>query len=151
VSIKFRDVEIVRDEPGEVIIDLNGRGNWIRGIEAIGGMPGISLRCGMLPFLNKRSVGLVATYDGEADAAYFRLQYGARFNAMSPRQREALTAYSHPINPTGIYSLDAEGGIASIMFSVSDAVENIQGFLMFFDYEVQQTVLVSSRVSGKWG
>jgi hypothetical protein len=145
VLVNLRDVEIVRKEHGEVILDLNSQGNWVRGIETVGGMLGYSLRRAMLPFLNRRFDGLVATYDADADAAYFTLQYGRRFASMSRHQQQNITVYSHSINPIGLYLFDAEGGIASIVFSASDAVESIEGFLLLFDYDTCDTILGQIR------
>jgi hypothetical protein len=145
VLVKLRDVEIAYEHRGEVIIDLNGKGNWLRGIEAIGGMLDFSLRRAVLPFVNRRNDGFVVTYDEEVDAAYFTLQYGQRFASLRGHEQQNAILYSHSVNPTGLYLFDAEGGLASIMYSASDAVESVEVFLRLFDYDTSDTLMREIR------
>ena len=71
VHIQLRDGEVAVERRGEIIVDLNHDGRWIRGFEVIGGMMDFSLSAATKPFLSSKPGGCRVTYDEDADAAYF--------------------------------------------------------------------------------
>src|SRR5271163_2397546 len=92
----------------EVILDLNAQGNWIGGVEMLGGLLDFSLQEAVGPFNPRVPVvgegrdtrKLKVTYDPEANAAYFYLPYGRRFHNLPDNGHPKVTEYSHSINPT---------------------------------------------------
>jgi|SRR5579884_1517574 len=102
VLVQLRDGEAAVERRGEIIVDLNHDGHWIRGFEVIGGMMDFSLSAATKPFLSSRLGGLRVTYDEEADAAYFYLPYNRRFTKLSQHERQSAETYSHSVNPTGL-------------------------------------------------
>jgi uncharacterized protein YuzE len=135
VLVQLRDAEVVVERRGEIIIDLNHEGHWIRGFEVIGGMMNFSLKVATKPFLSKKSNGFRVTYDPEADAAYFYLDYGGRFQRLGPDAQRSAEQYAHSINPAGSYRFDAQDGLVSVIIPTADAVKSVEDFLFFFDYD----------------
>jgi hypothetical protein len=135
VLVQLRDGQVAVERRGEIIIDLNHEGHWIRGFEVIGGMMGFSLKAATKPFLSGKLSGLRVTYDEEADAAYFYLPYGRRFAKLRRDEQQSAETYSHSVNPTGLYRFDAQDGLVSVVIPTADAVKNVDDFLFFFDYE----------------
>jgi len=78
---------------------------------------------------------LRVTYDPEADAAFFYLPYGSRFQTLSQGEREKITKYSHSINPTATCELDSAGGLVSVSVPTADAIAPFEVFLRLFDVE----------------
>jgi hypothetical protein len=135
VLVQLRNGHVSVERSGEIIIDLNHEGHWIRGFEVIGGMMGFSLKAVTKPFLASKLDGLRVTYDEEADAAYFYLPYGRRFTTLRRDEQQSAETYSHSVNPTGLYRFDTQGGLISVVIPTADAVKNVDDFLFFFDYE----------------
>jgi uncharacterized protein YuzE len=134
VQVQLREGEVAVERQGEIIVDLNHDGHWIRGFEVIGGMD-FSLSAATKSFLSSSLGGLRVTYDGEADAAFFYLPYGRRFTKLPKEEQQSAETYSHSVNPTGLYRFDAHGGLLSVVIPTADAVKNVDDFLFFFDYE----------------
>lgn len=135
VLVQVRDGRVALERRGEIIVDLNHDGHWIRGFEVIGGMMDFSLRAATKPLLSSRLGELKVTYDEEADAAYFYLPYGRRFMKLRMDEQQSAEIYSHSVNPTGLYRFDAQGGLLSVVIPTADAVKSVDDFLFFFDYE----------------
>jgi len=135
VLVQLRDTQVAIERSGEIIIDLNHEGHWIRGFEVIGGMMDFSLKVATKPFLTGKLGGLRVTYDEEADAAYFYLPYGRRFTKLRRDEQRSAETYSHSVNPTSLYRFDSEDGLVSVVIPTADAVKNVDDFLFFFDYE----------------
>lgn len=136
VHIHLRDVEVAIERRGEIVVDLNLEGHWIRGFEVIGGMMDFSLKIATSPFLSAKPGGLTVTYDNEADAAYFGIRYGSRFAKLSQQERQFAETYSYSVNPTGLYRFDVRGGMVSVVIPTADLVRNVEDFLFFFDYQL---------------
>ncbi len=136
VHIQLRDGEVAIERRGEIIVDLNRDGHWIRGFEVIGGMMDFSLSVATKPFLSAKQGGLRVTYDGEADAAYFYIPYNRRFTKLKRDEQQSAETYSHSVNPTGLYRFDAQGGLLSVIIPTADAVKSVEDFLFFFDHEL---------------
>ena len=136
VRVQLRDGEAAVERRGEIIVDLNHDGHWIRGFEVIGGMMDFSLKAATKPFLSSGSGGLRVTYDEEADAAYFYLPYNREFTKLNRDERQSAETYSHSVNPTGLYRFDAQGGLLSVVIPIADAVKSVEDFLFFFDHEL---------------
>ena len=62
------------------------------------------------------------TYDEDADAAYFYLQYGSRFRELRRDEQQAAETYSHSVNPTGLCRFDAQGGLLSVLIPTAEVV-----------------------------
>ncbi len=135
VLVQLRDTHVAIERRGEIIIDLNHEGHWIRGFEVVGGMMEFSLKAATKPFLTGKLGGLRVTYDEEADAAYFYLPYGRRFTKLRRDEQQSAETYSHSVNPTGLYRFDSQDGLVSVVIPTADAVKNVDDFLFFFDYE----------------
>jgi hypothetical protein len=135
VLVRLRDGEVAVERRGEIIVDLNHDGRWIRGFEVIGGMMDFSLSAATKPFMSSKPGGIRVTYDEEADAAYFYLPYGPRFTKLKRDEQESAEIYSHSVNPTGLYRFDAQGGLLGVVSPTGDAVKSVDDFLFFFDYE----------------
>jgi uncharacterized protein YuzE len=120
--------ETARSEQGEVILDLNGSGNWVRGFEIVGGFVPFSVAKAVSPFdpvgpsVGNAEQGMV-TYDPEADAAFVYLAYDPHFLALGPEQRARLSAVSRSVNPTATYLLDEQGGLISVRVPIADLAE----------------------------
>ena len=136
VHVQLRDGEVGSERRGEVIVDLNHDGHWIRGFEVVGGMMDFSLSAATKPFLHSRpGGGIRVTYDEEADAAYFYLPYNRRFTKLRRDEQQSAETYSHSVNPTGLYRFDAQGGLLSVVIPTADAVKSVEDFLFFFDHD----------------
>ena len=136
VQVQLRDGDVAVERRGEIIVDLNQDGHWIRGFEVVGGMMDFSLSAATKPFRSLRSGTLKVTYDQEADAAYFYLPYGRRFNKLRKVEQEAAETYSHSVNPTGLYRFDTQGGLLGVVIPTADAVRSVDDFLFFFDWSI---------------
>lgn len=72
------------------------------------------------------------TYDSEADAAFFYLQYNPSFAVLAPSEQTELKRVSHSVNPTAIYGLDKRGGLVWVKVSVADVAGSMDQFLKLF-------------------
>lgn len=120
-------VQAVQQKQGETILDLNRSGNWIRGIEIVGGFVPFSVAKAVSPFNPVRPTfpkapepGTV-TYDPEADAAFVYLEYDSSFTQLTPREQAELRTVSHSVNPTATYGLDEFGGLVWVRIPIADA------------------------------
>ena len=144
VLVQLREGTFAIQKRAQVILDLNTQGNWIGGIEILGGMLDFSLQQAVRPFNPKMpAIGekrdphkLKVTYDPEANAAYLYLPSGRRFQGLPENERRRAAEYSHSINPTATVALDANGGLLSILVPTADAVGRLEDFLYFFDVPI---------------
>lgn len=120
-------VQAVQHKLGEIILDLNRSGNWIRGIEIVGGFVPFSIAKAVSPFNPVRpsfpkvpEPGTV-TYDPEADATFVYLEYDHSFNRLSPHEQAELRTVSHSVSPTAKYGLDEVGGLVWVKIPIGDA------------------------------
>jgi uncharacterized protein YuzE len=138
VLVQLREGTPAIQKRAEVILDLNTQGNWIGGIEMLGGLLDFSLQGALRPFNPRMPVvgekpdprKLTVTYDPEANAAYLYLPQGRR---LPDSERRKLAEYSHSITPTATVSLDESGGLLSIQVPTADAVGPLEQFLYLFD------------------
>ncbi len=142
VLIQLREGAAAIQKRAQVILDLNAQGNWIGGVEILGGLLDFSLQEAVGPFNPRVPVvgegrdtqKLKVTYDPEANAAYFYLPYGRRLQNLPENGRRKMTEYSYSINPTAALALDAGGGLLTILVpTTADAVGPLEEFLYFFD------------------
>jgi len=128
VCVHLRDgVEAVQQKQGEIILDINRSGNWVRGIEIVGGFVPFSIakavspfNAVLPPFPEIPKPGTV-TYDPEADAAFFYLEYDPNFTRLTPNERVELEVVSHCVTPTALYGLDDSGGLVWVKIPIADA------------------------------
>ena len=127
VCVHLREgVKPVVQKQGETILDLNRSGNWVRGIEIVGGFVPFSVARAVSPFNPVRPVfpnppeaGTV-TYDPEADAAFIYLEYDPSFAQLAPQAQAELNTVSHSVNPTATYGLDDQGGLVWVKIPIAD-------------------------------
>jgi hypothetical protein len=131
VDVHLRDGAAAVERRGEIIVDFNRDGHWIRGFEVIGGMVDFSVFAATQPFASSNQYGVRVVYDGDANAAYFFLPYGPRFTAMTADEQKAAQTYSHSLNPESVLRFDAQGGLLSVVIPAGAAVDD---FLFFFEY-----------------
>jgi hypothetical protein len=127
--------QLAREVCGEAILDVNWSGNWVRGLEIVGGFVPFSVGRAVGPFrpvlpglAGARRPGTV-TYDPDADAAFIYLEYGPAFGLLAPEQKASATVVSHSINPTATYGLDEAGGLVWVKIPVADAARSADEFL----------------------
>ena len=122
-----RGIQAVQQKQGETILDLNRLGNWIRGIEIVGGFVPFSVARAVAPFnpvqptFPRAPEPGTVTYDADADAAFVYLQYESNFLQLEEQEQAELTIVSHSVNPTAIYGLDLSEGIVWVKISIADA------------------------------
>ena len=127
ICVHLREgVQAVQQKQGETILDLNRSGNWVRGIEIVGGFVPFSVAEAMSPFNPVRPAfpkapkpGTV-TYDAEADAAFIYLEYDPGFVGLTPQAQAELKTVSHSVNPTATYGLDDQGGLVWVKIPIAD-------------------------------
>ena len=138
IRIQLRDeLEAVRHEQGEIIIDINSSGNWVRGFEIVGGFVPFSVAKAVAPFEPVLPAppsiprpGTV-TYDREADAAFVYFEYDPNLARLTPTEQSRLKLVSHSVNPTAIYGLDGSGGLVWIQVPIAD-LASAEQFLRLF-------------------
>jgi uncharacterized protein YuzE len=133
-----RNIDVMQERRGEIILDLNHSGNWVRGFEIVGGFVPFSVDKAVRPFnpvqpvsLNSDKSGTV-TYDPEADAAFFYLQYAPWVASLSPSEQSQLESVSHSVNPTAIYGLDKSGGLVLVKIPLADVTGSTDQLLKLF-------------------
>jgi uncharacterized protein YuzE len=141
IFVALRSANVCERKNAELIIDVSRCGNWIRGFEMVGGMFDFALKRATEPFrpgkpLTSPRGAFSITYDFDADAAYFNLPYGRRFYSLSKDSQIKHAEFSHCISPIAECSLDMQGGLISVDFSVSDAIGSIEEFLYLLDYNI---------------
>jgi uncharacterized protein YuzE len=127
IRIRLRDdLEAVRHERGEIVLDINDSGNWVRGFEIVGGFVPFSVAKAVSPFKPippaPPSIPLpgTVTYDPEADAAFVYFEYAPNLVRLTPTELAGLKVVSHSVNPTAIYGLDGSGGLVWIRIPIAD-------------------------------
>jgi uncharacterized protein YuzE len=136
VVVRLREgVEATVQKQGETILDLNRAGNWIRGIEIVGGFVPFSVAKAVSP-LNPFRPGFpkapepgTVTYDSEADAAFIYLEYDPTFIGLTLQAQAELKAVSHSVNPTATYGLDGQGGLVWVKIPIADISGSVEQFL----------------------
>jgi uncharacterized protein YuzE len=127
VCVRLREgLEPIVQKQGETILDLNRSGNWVRGIEIVGGFVPFSVARAVSPFNPVRPAfpeapesGTV-TYDPDADTAFIYLEYDPGFAQLAAQAQAELKTVSHSVNPTATYGLDDQGGLVWVKIPVAD-------------------------------
>jgi hypothetical protein len=136
VELRFSEASVVHEFTGDVIADVNGTGNWIRGLELLGSA-GFSLERALAPFNPKPTAAsvrtpqaeLVVTYDGQADAGFLYLPYAS---PVSIEQEPVLLRYSHSIeDENATFGLAADKRLVFVRFRVP-VTERLDAFLQLF-------------------
>lgn len=140
VEVLFGNDPVEYEFTGDVIADVNGTGNWIRGLELLGSGSRFSLG-EVLRTLNPERPGgprwrqseLRVTYDPEADAAYLYLPYASSLELERERVSNPSlfkSAYSVE-DDEATFGLSANKSLVVIRFRVP-AAERIEDFVRFF-------------------
>jgi hypothetical protein len=135
MTVYLRETQSTRTVLSEAILDVNDAGQWIRGIELLGGGD-FNLRTAVKPFnprrpLSGESSGV--TYDEEVNAAFIY------FSMKSPDTHVPETAlrHSHSITPIAELALDAEGGLLWLRFSPREANKSSADFVSLVNAPVE--------------
>jgi hypothetical protein len=135
VTVYLRDAQSVSSVHSEAILDVNGAGRWIRGIELLGGVD-FNLETAVKPFNPRRpqlgeSSGV--TYDKQANATFIY------FSMKSPDVYIPETAlkYSHSITPVAELAFDAAGGLLWLRFSPGEANKSSADFVSLINAPVE--------------
>jgi hypothetical protein len=119
-------IEPATEKEGETILDLNRFGNWVRGLEIVGGFVPFSVAKAVTPFsprlpaFPKTPEPGTVTYDPQADAAFIYLEYDPSFFQLAPQAQVELKTVSHSVNPTARYGLDDRGGLIWVKIPIAD-------------------------------
>lgn len=139
VTVYLRDAQSARTVRSEAILDVNGAGQWIRGIELLGGVD-FNLETAVKPFnprrpLSGESSGV--TYDEEVNAAFIY------FLMKSPNiyMPETALKYSHSITPIAELAFDADGGLLWLRFSAGAANKSCADFVSLINAPVERVTL----------
>ncbi len=127
-------VKAVQQKRGEIILNLNRSGNWVHGFEIVGGFVPFSIEKAVRPFDPVMPEPYVVvpgtvTYDPEADAAFFYLEYDSGFRSLTPQEQTILKVVSHCVNPTAVYGLDDVGGLVWVRIPLADLAGPADRFL----------------------
>lgn len=122
--------EAVKAARGEAILDVNGQGNWIRGLELISGFIDFPLGKALKPFDpirpfppgQSRPPGTVTLdYEEGDELAFLYLLYGDTFIHLPEGERTRLLKVDQSImNPNCEFGLDAEGGLVWVKLPMAD-------------------------------
>lgn len=128
IRVHLREgLEAVRQERGEIILDINHSGNWVRGFEMVGGFvpfpiaKAVSPFCPVCPAPPRVPEQGTVTYDPQADAAFFYLEYDPNFARLAPTEQAELKKVSHCVNPPALYGLDGSGDLVWAKIPIADA------------------------------
>lgn len=137
IEIRFSDGPVEYEFTGDVLADVNGTGNWVRGLELLGSGSRFSLE-DALRSLDPERPGAVrelqpelrVTYDPEADAAYLYLPYAelGREHASNPSMLKS--AYSVE-DDEATFGLAPNKSLVVIRFRVP-RTERMEDFVRFF-------------------
>lgn len=140
VELRFSDDPVKYEFTGDVIADVNGTGNWVRGLELLGSGSRVSLEDALrtlnpeLPSaVREQRPELRVTYDPEADAAYLYLPYASspeveRAQASNPGMFKS--AYSVE-DDAATFGLAPDKSLVVIRFKVP-RTERVEDFVRFF-------------------
>jgi hypothetical protein len=135
VELRLSNAPVVREVIGDVIADLNRRGNWIRGLEMLGPGDGSTLRKALGPLTKGASGGeapqshveLKVTYDPSADAGFLYLPYES-----SEGDDPVLTKCSYSVeDEAAVLGLAADESLVFVRFKVPPS-ERLDSFMELF-------------------
>jgi len=128
--------QAVEEKHGEIIFDVNERGNWVHGFEMVGGFVDFSVEKAVRPFKPKRPNfsevhprTAFVTYDPDADAAFVYLNYTQSATKVPDDVWAELMTVSQGVNPSALYGLDADGGLVWVKIPIADVIGSLGQFL----------------------
>lgn len=140
VELLFSDGPVEHEFTGDVIADVNGTGNWIRGLELLGSGSRFSLG-EILRTLNPERPGSIrgpqselrVTYDPEADAAYLYLPYASPLELEREQvSNPGMFKSAHSVeDDEAIFGIAPNKSLVAIRFKVPQT-ERIENFVRFF-------------------
>jgi hypothetical protein len=137
VEIRFSDGPVEYEFPCDVIADVNGTGNWVRGLELLGSGSRFSLEDALRNLNPERPSAvrelqpeLRVTYDPEADAAYLYLPYAEAEREHVSNLGMLKCAYSVE-DDEATFGLAPNKSLVVIRFRVP-TTERIEDFVRFF-------------------
>ena len=141
VELCFTDSPVARESTGDVIVDLNRKGNWIRGLEVLGSGNGVNLQKALASLSPARPGAavqqpqnkLTVTYDESADAGFLYLPYASPEKLHLASQQDPLllkSSYSVE-DESAVFGLDVDGSLVFIRFRVPSDKE-LEDFMELF-------------------
>jgi uncharacterized protein YuzE len=139
VELRLSNAPVASEVTGDVIADLNKKGNWIRGLEVLGSVNQFSLQkalASLSPEASAASVQqpqdkLTVTYDKEADAGFLYLPYPESVRRASPGDPVLLKCSYSVEDKSAVFGLDGDGALVFVRFKVPDG-EQLDSFMELF-------------------
>lgn len=141
IEVRLSDAPVEHEFTGDVIADVNGMGNWIRGLELLGSGIQFSLEralSSLSPQHNAASVQkpqrkLTVTYDEDANAGFLYLPYASPESLEAECQSNPLLLKSSYTveDDKATFGLAADKTLVFIRFMVP-STEEAEKFMQFF-------------------
>jgi hypothetical protein len=145
VELRLSDAPVASEVTGDVIADLNKKGNWVRGLEVLGSANQFSLEkalAALSPVASGAAVRqpqseLIVTYDKSADAGFLYLPYASPESVQRASQDDPLLlkcSYSVE-DESAVFGLTDDEGLVFIRFRVPSE-ERLDSFMELFGSQV---------------
>ena len=134
VELRLSDAAVTYEVRGDVIADLNGKGNWVRGLEVLGSGDHPTLQKALSPLAGKKSdTGVRVTYDKDADAGFVYLPYASSEKVQRVMQENpSLTKVSYSVeDDSAVLGLAADQSLVLVRFKVPPT-ESMDSFMELF-------------------
>jgi len=135
VELRFSEAPVMHEFTGDVIADVNKKGNWIRGLELLGSGMRFSLQQVLSSFSrgSQPQNDLTATYDEDADAGFLYLPYASPNSVeRDHRSDPSLLKSSHSVeDEKALFGLDADKTLVFIRFMIPPT-ERLEDFIQLF-------------------
>lgn len=133
VELRLSDVPVASEVRGDVIADLNGSGNWVRGLEVLGSGDQATLLKALSPLAGKTGDGVRVTYDKEADAGFVYLPYASSEKVQRAIQgNPLLTKVSHSVeDDSAVLGLAADQSLVLVRLKLPSG-ESMDSFMELF-------------------
>jgi hypothetical protein len=134
VELRLSDAPVASEVLGDVIADLNGKGNWVRGLEVLGSGDQPILHKALTPLTGEKSdAGIRVTYDKEADAGFVYLPYASSEKVQRViKENPLLTKVSYSVEDnSAVLGLAADQSLVLVRFKVPPT-ESMDSFMELF-------------------
>lgn len=134
VELRLSDAPVASEVRGDVIADLNRKGNWVRGLEMLGSGEQTTLQKALSPLVAQQSkTGVRVTYDKSADAGFLYLPYASPEDVERAAEEDPLvtkTSYSVE-DESAVLGLAADESLVLVRFKVPPS-ESLDSFMELF-------------------
>jgi hypothetical protein len=139
IELRLSDAPVASEASGDVIADLNTRGNWIRGLEILGSTQQFSLEKALACLSPEPSVvniqqpvsELTVTYDKNADAGFLYLPYTDAVRRASRRDPSLLKVSYSIEDESALFGLDKNSVLVFVRFKLPSS-QNLSSFVEIF-------------------